>query len=68
MPQLPNIAYFTLAADWVCEVPSPTTRNLDLGGKRTVYAREGVSYHWFFRPHRPIAGSILVARQGVGID
>ena len=50
MPQLPNTAYFTLATDWVCEVLSPSTRTLDLGGKRAVYAREGVSYLWFLDP------------------
>ncbi len=50
MPVLPSEAYFTLAPDWVCEVLSPSTRKLDLGRKRAIYAREGVAYHWFVDP------------------
>ncbi len=50
MPELPREAYFTLAPDWVCEVLSPSTRKLDLGGKQAVYAREGVAYLWFVDP------------------
>lgn len=50
MLELPTTAYFTLAPDWVCEVLSPSTRALDLGGKRAVYAREGVAYLWLVDP------------------
>ena len=50
MPEFPIAAYFTLAPDWVCEVLSPSTRKLDLGGKRAVYAREGISYLWLVDP------------------
>ena len=50
MPLMPKEAYFTLAPDWVCEVLSPSTRKLDLGGKWAVYARAGVGYHWFVDP------------------
>ncbi len=50
MPEPPNAAYTTLAPDWVCEVLSPSTRKLDLGGKQAVYAREGVGYLWFVDP------------------
>ncbi len=50
MPELPNRAYITLSPDWVCEVLSPSTRKLDLGGKREVYARERVSYLWLVDP------------------
>ena len=46
MPEPPTGVYCTLAPDWVCEVLSPSTRKLDLGGKRAVYAREGVGYLW----------------------
>ncbi len=46
----PTGAYCTLVPDWVCEVLSPSTRKLDLGGKRAVYAREGVSYLWLADP------------------
>ncbi len=57
MPEFPNTAYFTLAPDWLCEVLSPSTRNFDLGAKREVYAREGVSFLWLVDP---IARSVEV--------
>ena len=50
MPEYPVAAFFTLPPDWVCEVLSPSTRKLDLGGKRAVYARESVSYLWLVDP------------------
>ena len=50
MPVFPDVAYFTLAPDWVCEVLSPSTRKLDLGDKSAVYARAGVSYIGFVDP------------------
>ena len=50
MPDFPDTAFFTLAPDWVCEVLSPSTRDLDRHGKRPVYAREGVGYLWFVDP------------------
>ena len=46
MPALPDTAYFTVVPDWVCEILSPSTRHLDLGRKRDIYAREGVPYLW----------------------
>ena len=50
MPEYPDAAYCTIAPDWVCEVLSPSTRQLDLGQKRTVYARESVGHLWFVDP------------------
>ena len=50
MPEYPGGAYFTLAPDWLCEVLSPSTRRLDLLGKRPVYAREGVGHLWLVDP------------------
>jgi len=50
MPAPPDTAYFTVAPDWVCEILSPSTRALDLGGKREIYAREGVPHLWFVDP------------------
>ena len=51
MPEYPDCAFFTLAPDWVCEVLSPSTRAIDQGVKRTIYAREGVGHHlWFGDP------------------
>ncbi len=50
MPDYPEAAYCTLAPDWVCEVLSPSTRKLDLHGKRPVYARERVGHLWLVDP------------------
>ena len=50
MPEYPQSAYLTIALDWVCEVPSPSTRRLDLQERRPVYAREGVGLLWFVDP------------------
>ena len=50
MPEYPTGAYFDLASDWVCEVLSPSTRAIDLGSKRDIYAREGVGHLWFVDP------------------
>ena len=50
MPAFPNVAWFELAPDWCCEVLSPSTRRLDLTGKRAAYAREGVGHLWFVDP------------------
>ena len=50
MRELPTEAYFTLVPDWVCEVLSPSTRKLDLGAKRAIYAREGFIFLWFVDP------------------
>ena len=50
MPDYPDAAFCTLAPDWVCEVLSPSTRRIDLGGKRDIYARERVGHLWFVDP------------------
>ena len=50
MPDYPDAAYCIVAPDWVCEVLSPSTRRIDLGDKRDVYAREGVRHLWFVDP------------------
>lgn len=50
LPVLPDAAYFTLAPDWLCEVLSPSTRSIDLGPKRNIYAREGVPHLWLVDP------------------
>ena len=51
MPHLPTEEYFPLAPDWVCEVVSPTTRELDLSAKLMVYTRAGVARHWLVDPN-----------------
>ena len=41
VPTVPNVAYFTLAPDWLCEVLSPSTESIDRRKKLPIYAREG---------------------------
>ncbi|NMO15581.1 Uma2 family endonuclease [Pyxidicoccus fallax] len=50
MPEVPDVPYFTLAPDWVCEVLSPSTETLDRKRKREIYAREGVGHVWLVDP------------------
>ena len=50
LPQIPDVAFMTLAPDWVCEVVSPETARLDRGPKRAIYAKAGVSWLWLLDP------------------
>jgi Uma2 family endonuclease len=50
MPVMPEVAFFTLAPDWVCEVLSPSTAKIDRGPKRRIYAREHVTFLWLVDP------------------
>lgn len=50
MPVLPNVAAFTQAPDWACEVVSPTTAGADRVRKMRIYARESVSHLWLVDP------------------
>lgn len=51
MPIVPDVAFFELAPDWVCEVASPSTRALDRGAKLDVYLRERVPHVWLVEPN-----------------
>ena len=69
LPEYPDVAYFTLAPDWVCEVLSPSTRKLDLGSKNAIYARAGVSHLWLVDPEaRSLEAYALRDKQWVLID
>ncbi len=50
MPSVPDVAAFTLAPDWVCEVISPRTASTDRTRKMPIYAREGVGHLWIVEP------------------
>jgi len=50
LPNVPDVAFFTMAPDWVCEVLSPGTALLDRRGKMPLYAREGVPHLWLIDP------------------
>ncbi len=50
MPAQTDAAYCSVAPDWICEILSASTRAIDLGPKRDIYAREGVAHLWFIDP------------------
>ena len=50
MPAIPNVAHFSLAPDWLCEVLSPSTEAIDRRKKLPLYAREGVGHVWLVDP------------------
>jgi Uma2 family endonuclease len=50
MSLIARCAYFTLAPDWVCEVLSPSTRDVDRADKLPVYGREQVRHVWLVDP------------------
>ncbi|MGH8643188.1 MAG: Uma2 family endonuclease [Gammaproteobacteria bacterium] len=50
MPRLPETAYFEIPPDWVCEVLSPSTAQMDRVDKLGIYAAHGIAYAWLIDP------------------
>ncbi|MDG4551973.1 MAG: Uma2 family endonuclease [Candidatus Contendobacter sp.] len=50
MPDMPDIAYFTLPPDWVCEVLSPGTARGDRADKMPIYAAREIPFLWLVDP------------------
>ncbi|HEY5959053.1 MAG TPA: Uma2 family endonuclease [Polyangiaceae bacterium] len=50
MPEMPDVAAFDLAPDWICEVLSPSTQALDRADKVPLYARSQVPFVWLLDP------------------
>jgi len=50
LPRLPDDASITLAPDWVCEILSPSTAQIDRSVKLPVYAEHRVSHCWLIDP------------------
>jgi Uma2 family endonuclease len=50
LPQIPDTAAISLAPDWICEVISPSTEQIDRVRKLPIYAREGVGHAWLINP------------------
>ncbi len=63
MPTLPETAYFDLAPDWVCEVLSPSTGQLDRADKMPIYARWGVKFLWLVDPDAQLLESYQLHEQ-----
>lgn len=50
MPQLPKVAAFELAPDWICEVLSESTAGGDRSLKMPLYAQAQVQHLWLVDP------------------
>jgi Uma2 family endonuclease len=50
MDHVEDVAYFEIRPDWVCEVLSPSTAQIDRTKKLGIYAREGVGHLWYVDP------------------
>ncbi len=50
MPEIPDVAAFELAPDWVCDVLSPSTGARDRTTKMPIYARDRVGHLWLVDP------------------
>jgi Uma2 family endonuclease len=50
LPVMEDVAFFTLAPDWICEVLSPSTERIDRGRKLRIYADAGVAHAWLVNP------------------
>jgi Uma2 family endonuclease len=50
MPTIPDVDFFDLPPDWLCETLSPSTAAIDRGRKLRIYAREGVASVWILDP------------------
>ena len=50
MPALPETPYFGTAPDWVCEVLSPSTVQIDRTDKLAIYAEFQVGHCWYVDP------------------
>jgi Uma2 family endonuclease len=50
LPSFPDVPFFDLAPDWICEILSPSTARVDRIRKLPIYAREGVAYAWLVDP------------------
>jgi Uma2 family endonuclease len=50
LPIIEDVAFLTLAPDWVCEILSPATARLDRVRKLPIYAQTKVSHAWIIDP------------------
>jgi Uma2 family endonuclease len=50
MPVVPDVPWFSLTPDWVCEILSPGTARLDRVRKMPIYAEAGIPHLWLIDP------------------
>jgi len=63
MPKLPETAYFSLAPDWVCEVLSPSTAQIDRVAKMPIYLAAGVTTLWLVEPNTQVLETYVAHQQ-----
>ena len=75
MAKVPNVAHFTQAPDWTCEIVSPDTGAIDRVRKMRLYAREQIGHVWLIDPlaktlevYRLQSGRWMVASTHSGDD
>ena len=52
LPILPDASFLTTSPDWICEVLSTSTENMDRTEKMPIYAASGVQHAWLVDPRR----------------
>jgi Uma2 family endonuclease len=62
LPFVPDVPFFELAPDWICEVLSPSTERHDRADKLAIYARGGVEHAWLVNPRNRTLE--VLSRQG----
>lgn len=50
MPEFPDVAFFDVVPDWVCEILSVSNMRLDKTKKVPLYASSGVKHLWLINP------------------
>jgi Uma2 family endonuclease len=50
LPDVANDAFATIAPDWLCEILSPSTAQLDRALKAEIYATQGAMWMWLVDP------------------
>lgn len=65
MPERPDVTYFDLTPDWVCEVLSRSTQRFDKGRKREEYAKAGVKHMWLVDADRKMIDVFDLASDGI---
>ena len=65
MPELPESAWFEMAPNWVCEIPSPSTAQIDRHVKMPIYARAGVGHLWLVDPEVRTLEAYAIGNDGL---
>jgi Uma2 family endonuclease len=64
LPVVPDVPFLTLAPDWVCEILSASTEQMDRVQKLRIYGREGVTHVWLINPRLRTLEVLRLEEQG----